>query len=142
MKRAKIFATVIYAMLVMGTIAFVHFPDLQADEATAKIGAEQAQAAALRAVPGTVHESDLETKHGRLVYSFEIVPVMRHGSFEIHRSGQRGWFAGGRPLGGMVEVKVSAMDGSIVGVHHEHAGRTQKMEQSENVSSEPERDVL
>lgn len=138
MKRAKIFATVIYAMLVMGTIAFVHFPDLQADEATAKISAEQAQAAALRAIPGTVHESDLETEHGRLVYSFEIVPVTRHGSFEIHPSGQRGWFAGGRPHGGMTEVKVSAMDGSIVDVHHEHAGRTQ----AENASSEPERDVL
>ena len=42
MRRAKIFAAVIYAVLVMGTIAFVHFPELQADEAQAKIGPEQA----------------------------------------------------------------------------------------------------
>jgi len=142
MKRAKILAAVIYAMLVVGTIAFVHFPDLQADEATAKISAEEAQVAALRAVPGTVHEGDLETQHGRLVYSFEIVPVRRHGSFEIHPAGQRGWFAGGRPHGGMIEVKVSAMDGSIVDVHREHADGVQKMAQCQNVSPEWEGDVL
>ena len=108
MKRAKIFAAVIYAMLVMGTITFVHFPELQADEAQAKIGAEQAREAALRAVPGTVKESDLETEHGRLIYSFEI-----------KRHGERG----------ITEVNVSAMDGSIVDIHREHAGRGRKGEQ-------------
>jgi hypothetical protein len=108
MKRAKIFAAVIYAMLVMGTITFVHFPELQADEAQAKIGAEQAREAALRAVPGTVKESDLETEHGRLIYSFEI-----------KRPGQRG----------ITEVNVSAMDGSIVNIHREHAGKGRKAEQ-------------
>lgn len=121
MKRAKIFAAMIYAILVMGTIAFVHFPDLLAEETQAKISAEQAQATALRAVPGTVKESDLETEHGRLVYSFEIA-----------RPGQRG----------IVEVNVSAMDGSIVNVHREHAGKTRKMEQCQNVSSESDRDLL
>ena len=100
MKRAKIFAAVIYAMLVMGTMAFVHFPELQADEAQAKVGAEQARATALQAVPGTVKDSELESEHGRLVYSFEIT-----------RPGQRG----------ITEVNVSAMDGSIVNVHREHA---------------------
>jgi hypothetical protein len=108
MKRAKIFAAVIYAMLVMGTITFVHFPELQADEAQAKIGAEQARETALRAVPGTVKESDLETEHGRLIYSFEI-----------KRPGERG----------ITEVNVSAMDGSIVNIHREHAGKSRKAEQ-------------
>jgi uncharacterized membrane protein YkoI len=105
MKRAKIFAAVIYAMLVTGTVTFVHFPELQADETQAKIGAEQARATALRAVPGTVKDSEFENEHGRLVYSFEI-----------GRPGQRG----------VTEVNVSAMDGSIVDVHREHAGRSHK----------------
>jgi hypothetical protein len=115
MKRAKIFAAVIYGMLVMGTITFVHFPELQADEAQAKIGAEQARETALRAVPGTVKESDLETEHGRLIYSFEI-----------KRPGQRG----------ITEVNVSAMDGSIVNIHREHAGKSRKAEQHAQLNAE------
>jgi hypothetical protein len=112
MKRAKIFAAVIYAMLVMGTIAFVHFPELQADELQAKIGAQQARAAALRAVPGIIKDTDLETEHGRLIYSFEIAPLSQRGSsFENQPLKRRG----------IVEVNVSAMDGSIVNVHREHA---------------------
>ena len=125
MKRAKIFAAVIYAMLVMGTMAFVHFPELQADEAQAKVGAEQARETALQAVPGTVKDSELESEHGRLVYSFEIT-----------RPGQRG----------ITEVNVSAMDGSIVNVHREHASsrRTSKAEQCQNAGSESasHRDLL
>lgn len=115
MKRAKIFAAVIYAMLVMGTITFVHFPDLQADEAQAKIGAEQARETALRAVPGAIKESDLETEHGRLIYSFEI-----------KRPGERG----------ITEVNVSAMDGSIVNIHREHAGKSRKAEQHAQLNAE------
>jgi Peptidase propeptide and YPEB domain len=115
MKRAKIFAAVIYALLVMGTITFVHFPDLQADEAQAKIGAEQAQETALRAVPGIIKEHELETEHGRLVYSFEI-----------KRPGQRG----------ITEVNVSAMDGSIVDIHREHAGKSRKAEQHAQLNAD------
>ena len=115
MKRAKIFAAVIYAMWVMGTVTFVHFPELQADEAQAKIGAEQARETALRAVPGTVKESDLETEHGRLIYSFEI-----------KRPGERG----------ITEVNVSAMDGSIVNIHREHAGQNRKAEQHAQLNTE------
>lgn len=127
MKRAKIFAAVIYAVLVMGTIAFVHFPELQADEAQAKIGPEQARAAALRAVPGTVKDADLETEHGRLVYSYEIAPAGQRGSsFETEPLEKRG----------IVEVSVSAMDGSIVNVHRERAGKGRKAEQCQRVSSE------
>ena len=115
MKRAKIFAAVIYAMLVLGTITFVHFPELQADEAQAKIGAEQARETALRAVPGIVKDSELETEHGRLIYSFEI-----------KRLGERG----------ITEVNVSAMDGSIVNVHREHAGKSRKAEQHAQLNAE------
>ena len=123
MKRAKIFAAVIYAMLVMGTITFVHFPELQADEAQARIGADQARETALRAVPGKVKESDLETEHGRLIYSFEI-----------KRPGERG----------ITEVNVSAMDGSIVNIHREHVGKSRKAEQHAQLNAESanRRDVL
>ncbi len=123
MKRAKIFAAVIYAVLVVGTMTFVHFPELQADEAEAKIGADQARATALRAVPGTVKESDLETEHGRLIYSFEIVRPGQHG---------------------ITEVSVSAMNGSIVNLHREHARNIRKAEQCAqlNAESATHRDLL
>ena len=115
MKRAKIFAAVIYGMLVMGTIAFVHYPDLIADEVQAKIGADQARETALRAVPGMVKDSELETEHGRLIYSFEI-----------KRPGERG----------ITEVNVSAMDGSIVDIHREHARKSRKAEQHAQLNAE------
>lgn len=120
MKRAKIFAAVIYAMLVMGTMTFVHFPDLQADEADARITAEQAKTAALRVIPGAVKNSEFEKEHGRLIYSVEIAPA-----------GERGSSFGTEPLRirGIVEVNVSAIDGSIVNVHREHAGKQRKAEQ-------------
>jgi hypothetical protein len=126
MKRAKIFAAVIYAMLVVGTMTFVHFPDLQADEADARITAEQAKTAALRVVPGTVKDSEFEKEHGRLIYSVEIAPA-----------GERGSFFGIEPLRnrGIVEVNVSAMDGSIVNVHREHGRKHRKPLQRENVRS-------
>jgi Peptidase propeptide and YPEB domain len=142
MKRAKIFAAAIYVMLVIGTVAFVHFPDLQADEAEAKISAQQARETALRAIPGTLKDSNLETEHGRLVYSFEIVPSGERGSSFEHEPLKRS---------GIVEVNVSAMDGSIVNVHREHASsrrtspgkgefrrvnNVRKAEQCQNVSSE------
>lgn len=110
MKRAKILAAVIYGMLVVGTIAFVHYPDLVADEVQAKIGADQARETALRAVPGMVKDSELETEHGRLIYSFEI-----------KRPGERG----------ITEVNVSAMNGSIVDIHREHAGKSHKAEHAQ-----------
>ena len=122
MKRAKIFAAVIYAVLVMGTMAFVHFPELQADEAQAKIGPQQARETALRAVPGTVQDDYLETRHGRLLYSFEIA-----------RPGVRG----------ITEVNVSAMDGSVVNVHRGHAAKSEDVKCAE-LSSKPaaHRDLL
>jgi uncharacterized membrane protein YkoI len=128
MKRAKIFAAVIYGVLVMGTIAFVHFPELQAEEMRAKIGAAQAREMALRAVPGTVKHEELETEHGRLIYSFEIRP-----------SGQRGAIDEKEPVRkrGIVEVNVSAMDGSIVEVHREHAGKRNNAKQFARMNAEP-----
>lgn len=127
MRRAKIFAAVIYAVLVMGTMTFVHFPDLVAREMHPKIGADQAREAALRAVPGTVRNDELETEHGRLVYSFEIAP-----------SGERGSSFGHEPLkrSGIVEVNVSAMDGSIVNVHREHARKSRMAEQCAELHAE------
>jgi uncharacterized membrane protein YkoI len=122
MKRAKIFAAVIYVMLAMGTMAFVHFPELQADEVQAKIGAQQARETALRAVPGTIKDDELETEHGRLIYSFEIA-----------RPGERD----------VIEVNVSATDGSIVNVHRERASKRNEVNCAEISSeAEPHRDLL
>lgn len=135
MRRAKIFAAVIYAVLVMSTITFVHFPDLVAREMHPKIGADQARETALHAVPGTIKESDLETEHGRLVYSFEIVP-----------SGERGSSFKYEPLkrGRIVEVNVSAMDGSIVNLHREHGRKSRVAERCAelNAESATHQDVL
>ena len=134
MKRAKIFAVVIYGMLVMATMTFVHFPELQADEARgqeaqAKITAEQAREAALRAVPGTVKDSELEREHGRLIYSFEIKRAGNRESSQTESLGKRG----------IVEVNVSAMDGSIVNIHreHGHAGRRDEARQRAQMNAEP-----
>jgi hypothetical protein len=70
-----------------------------------------------------VEASELEREHGRLIYSLEIV---RPGEHRI------------------TEVNVSAMDGSIVNVHREHASKARKVEQCRNISSEsaPRRDLL
>jgi len=140
MNRARIFAAVIYGMLVMGTMTFVHFPELQAGERQAKIGAVQARETALRMVPGTVRDHELETHRGRLVYSVEIAPAGQHGSFEIVPAGQRGYFAG-VPLwqSAITEVHVSAMDGSIVNVHPEDGSKSNEVKCAE-ISSEAEPD--
>jgi uncharacterized membrane protein YkoI len=42
-----------------------------------KISLEAAQTAALRRVPGTVIDSELEREHGRWIYSIEIQPSDR-----------------------------------------------------------------
>jgi len=140
MKRAKIFAAVIYAVLVMGTMAFVHFPELQVDEAQAKIAPQQARETALLAVPGTVKNDYLETHHGRLVYSVEIAPSGQHGTFEIVPAGQRGYFAGvPLRLSGITEVHVSAMDGSILNMRREDASKNKNNEvKCAEISSEAE----
>jgi hypothetical protein len=133
MKRAKIFAAVIYSMLVVGAMTFVHYPVLEAEAlqahvTEANIKPDQARDVALRAVPGTVKSDELETEHGRLIYSFEI-----------ERPGQRG----------ITEVNVNAQDGSIVDVHSEHASsrrvnKAQKAQQCENLDpdSASEYDLL
>ena len=129
MRRAKIFAAVIYAMLTMATIAFVHFPNLQADdpheqEAHARITVEQARAVALRAVPGTVTDSELERQNGRLIYSFEIT-----------RPGEQR-FSFGKGKHSIVEVNVNALDGSIVDIHREHADK-REVKQRAPVNAQP-----
>jgi Peptidase propeptide and YPEB domain len=116
MRRAKLLAAVIYATLIMATMTFVHFPQLQADDpqehaAQARITAEQAREVALRAVPGIVTDSELERENGRLIYSFEIT-----------RPEQRGTSYGTRKRT-IVEVNVSALDGSIVNIHRERADK-------------------
>jgi len=81
--------------------------DVPADLAKeARISLETARAAALAKVPrGVVRSEELEREHGKLIYSFDIaVP--------------------GKP--GIQEVNVNAIDGKVLGVHHETARDEQK----------------
>jgi hypothetical protein len=135
MRRAKIFAAVIYGMLTMATIAFVHFPNLQADEpqqreARARITVEQAREVALRAVPGSVTDSELEKENGRLIYSFEITrPGEQRYSF-------------GKGKHSIVEVNVSAVDGSIVDIHREHADKREAKQRAPVNAESSNQDLL
>jgi hypothetical protein len=135
MRRAKIFAAVIYGMLTMATIAFVHFPNLQADEpqqreARARITVEQAREVALRAVPATVTDSELEKENGRLIYSFEITrPGEQRYSF-------------GKGKHSIVEVNVSAVDGSIVDIHREHADKREAKQRAPVNAESSNQDLL
>ena len=72
----------------------------------AKISLETARATALAKVPhGAVRSEELEREHGKLIYSFDIAVPGRSG---------------------IQEVNVNAVDGKVVGVHHESAKDEQK----------------
>ncbi len=78
-------------------------PDLAKD---AKISLETARATALAKVPrGVVRSEELEREHGKLIYSFDIAVPGKSG---------------------IQEVNVNAIDGKVVGVHHESAKDEQK----------------
>lgn len=76
--------------------------DVPADLAKqAKIPLETARATALAKVPhGEVRSEELEQEHGKLIYSFDIAVPGKTG---------------------VEEVNVSAIDGKVLGVHHETA---------------------
>jgi uncharacterized membrane protein YkoI len=76
--------------------------DIPADLAKeAKISLETARATALAKVPhGVVRSEELEREHGKLIYSFDIAVPGKTG---------------------IQEVNVSAIDGKVLGVHHETA---------------------
>lgn len=76
--------------------------DVPADLAKeAKISLETARATALAKVPhGVVRSEELEREHGKLIYSFDIAVPGKTG---------------------IQEVNVSAIDGKVLGVHHETA---------------------
>lgn len=76
--------------------------DVPADLAReAKISLKAARATALAKLPhGVVRSEELEREHGKLIYSFDIAVPGRSG---------------------IQEVNVSAIDGKVLGVHHETA---------------------
>ena len=65
-----------------------------------KITMAQARATALKKAPGKVTSEELETEHGKLIYSFDIHEAGRHD---------------------VTEVNVDAMNGQIVAIDHENA---------------------
>jgi uncharacterized membrane protein YkoI len=74
--------------------------DIPADLAKeAKISLDTARATALAKVPhGMVRSEELEREHGKLIYSFDIAVPGKSG---------------------IQEVNVNAIDGKVLGVHHE-----------------------
>jgi hypothetical protein len=66
-----------------------------------KITMEQARATALKRAPGKVTSAELETEHGKLIYSFDIATSKKD----------------------VTEVNVDAMNGKIVAVQHEDAAK-------------------
>lgn len=76
--------------------------DIPADLAKeAKVSLETARATALAKVPhGVVRSEELEREHGKLIYSFDIAVPGKSG---------------------IQEVNVNAIDGKVLGVHHETA---------------------
>lgn len=65
----------------------------------AKITLDSARAIAMTRVPnGTIQSQELEREHGRLIYSFDVTTTGKTG---------------------VEEVNVSALDGKVIGVHHE-----------------------
>jgi len=72
MKRAKILAVIIYAALTAGTLAFVHYPDLQTTEAQEHMSAHRAGQMTLQYSPREIRNRDLEWRRAKVVYAFEM----------------------------------------------------------------------
>ena len=66
-----------------------------------KITMAEARATALKRAPGKVTSEELETEHGKLIYSFDIATSKT----------------------GVTEVNVDAINGKIVAVQHENAAK-------------------
>jgi uncharacterized membrane protein YkoI len=66
-----------------------------------KITMAQARATALKKAAGTVKSEELETEHGKLIYSFDIATSKT----------------------AITEVNVDAVNGKIVAVQHENAAK-------------------
>jgi uncharacterized membrane protein YkoI len=104
MQRKLILSILPALCLTLGTASAAVAPrsDVPADLAReAKISLETARTTALVKVPhGVVRSEELEREHGKLIYSFDIAVPGKSG---------------------IQEVNVNAIDGKVVGVHHESA---------------------
>ena len=108
MKRSSLAVAVV-------VIAVCALPCAYAQKASSKLAAEakismqRAREIALKEVPGTIEDGELERENGKLIYSFDI------------RTGEPG----------ITELQVSAIDGSIVSKKHEtpaHEAAEQKQD--------------
>jgi len=103
MKNTLVVVFVACALLMAGAAFTATTPvksNIPADLAKqAKISLETARATALAKVPhGVVRSEELEREHGKLIYSFDIAVPGKSG---------------------IQEVNVSAIDGKVLGMHHE-----------------------
>ena len=93
--QRKIITAVAAAILVAGGV-------FAADtHAKPKLTMAQARATAIKTAPGKVKSAELETEHGKLIYSFDIATSKS----------------------GVTEVNVDAMNGKVVAVQHENAAK-------------------
>jgi hypothetical protein len=72
MKRAKILAVIIYAALTAGTLAFVHYPDLETTEAQEQVSTQRAVELTLQYAPAEIRNRDLQWRRAKVVYAFEM----------------------------------------------------------------------
>jgi hypothetical protein len=83
--------------------------------AEAKITLDSARAIALHKVPrGTVASEELERENGHLIYSFDVKVPGKSG---------------------IQEVNVNAINGAVLGVHHENAAAEQKEARADSAAA-------
>ena len=93
--QRKIITAVAAAMLVAGGLFAA------SSHAKPKITMAQARATAIKTAPGKVKSAELETEHGKLIYSFDIATSKT----------------------AVTEVNVDAINGKVVAVQHENAAK-------------------
>jgi uncharacterized membrane protein YkoI len=81
-------------------VTSVHVETQAEMQKSAKISMTKAREIALKKVPGTVKTAELEREHGKLIYSIDV-----------------------QNRKGITEVNVDAMNGSVIGTHHESAAK-------------------
>jgi uncharacterized membrane protein YkoI len=96
----KIVATFVFLILLLMCATFVSAQDKTSTKLAkgVKITMEQARETALKRVPGTIEEGELEKEKGKLIYSFDI-----------------------RTSDGITEVWVDAKSGEVINVEKESA---------------------
>lgn len=107
MKR-KIITTVATVILAAGGVFAA------GNQAKPKITMAQARETAIKTAPGKVKSAELETEHGKLIYSFDIATSKN----------------------ALTEVNVDAINGKVIAVQHENAAKESAEQKQETKDKE------